>query len=222
MGSVSLFLSTGSRKVWQGASQAVKHESGPNLTPSACCGRSQVLSSLNGEHGMAWQAGCCLGSCGTAHCLPASLRSRQGCPLQEFHSGVARAGPWSAGTSPGQSAGASPRQSAAQQAGTGVQGVGHVPDAQGQAMLRAAEGAPARQQQQVSQLQLQSFTADLGPCRCKRVGGRLSGCDGPALQIAGDLLPVPRTATSQAADASSGQCPHVADWDQGLPCTLPA
>lgn len=87
-----------------------------------------------------------------------------------------------------------------------MRGAGQVPDAQGQAMLNAAERAPARQQQQVSQLQLHTYTTDLGPCRCKQVGGRLSGCEGAALQPAGDLVQVPRTAKhclSQAAEASS-------------------
>ena len=128
-----------------------------------------------------------------SHCLPASLRSQQGRPLQGVNRGVTSAGASSAGTSPGQSVGASPRQSGAQQAAAGT-GVRRVPDAQGQAMLRAAEGAPARQQQQVSQLQLHTVTAGLVPCRCKQLSSRLSGCQGAALQIAGDLLQVPRTA----------------------------
>ena len=136
------------------------------------------------------------GAVDLSHCLPASLRSQRGRPLQGVNCGVTSAGTSSAGPSPGQSAGASPRQSGAQQAaaGTGVRRAGPVPDAQGQAMLRAAEGAPARQQQQVSQLQLHTVTAGLVPCRCKQLSSRLSGCQGAALPIAGDLLQVPRTA----------------------------
>ena len=177
MGFVSLLLSTGSRKMWQGArglSQAVEHKSGPNPIPSACCGRNQLLSSLSGKLTSYSQPDIALEPVVVSYCSPASLHLQQGCPPQEVNSGVTSAGASSAGTSPGHSVGASPRQSSAQQAaaGTGVQGARQVPDAQGQAMLRAAEGAPPRQQQQVSQLQLRTFTADLVPRRCKRVDGQ--------------------------------------------------